>query len=98
MLNRAASALSTLPATARPFASTLGMHRFLANGAATLPALIEPVQAGVRLALAKARGPVALVVHDWSGIHYHDTGRKKDLYRRSHEHDTGYDFGIKHTF
>lgn len=91
MLNRAATALSALPGTAQPFASTLGMHRFLANDATTLPALIEPVQTGVRLTLAKARGPVGLVVHDWSGIHYHDTGRKKDLYQRSHKHDTGYE-------
>jgi hypothetical protein len=67
------------------------MHRFLANDATTLPTLIEPVQAGVRLTLAKSRGAVALVVHDWSGIHYHDTGRKKDLYQRSHKDDTGYE-------
>jgi hypothetical protein len=67
------------------------MHRFLANDAVTLAALIEPVQTGIRLALAKTSGPVGLVVHDWSGIHYHDTGRKKDLYQRSHKHDTGYE-------
>jgi len=67
------------------------MHRFLANDATTLPVLIEPVQTGVRLTLAKTHGPVGLVVHDWSGIHYHDTGRKKDLYQRSHKHDTGYE-------
>jgi hypothetical protein len=91
VLNRAATALSTLPGTAQPFASTLGMHRFLANDAVTLPALIEPVHTGVRVALARTGGPVGLVVHDWSGIHYHDTGRKKDLYRRSHTHDTGYE-------
>jgi hypothetical protein len=91
VLNRAATALSALPGTAQPFASTLGMHRFLANDATTLPVLIEPVQTGVRLTLAKTHGPVGLVVHDWSGIHYHDTGRKKDLYQRSHKHDTGYE-------
>lgn len=91
MLNRTASGLSTLPKTAQPFASTLALHRFLANDATTLPALIEPVQTGVRLTLAKSHGPVGLVVHDWSGIHYHDTGRKKDLYQRSHKHDTGYE-------
>ncbi|WP_439620696.1 hypothetical protein [Gemmata sp.] len=67
------------------------MHRFLANGATTLPALIEPVHTGVRLTLARTGGPVGLVVHDWSSIHYHDTGRKKDLYQRSHAHDTGYE-------
>lgn len=93
MLNRAATSLSALPGTAQPFASTLGLHRFLKNKATTLPTLIEPVQADVRHALARTRGPVALVVHDWSGIHYHDVGRKKDLYRRSHKHDTGYELG-----
>lgn len=91
VLNQAATSLSTLPGTAQPFASTLGMHRFLNNDAATLPTLIEPLQEGVREALAKTTGPVALVAHDWSGIHYHDIGRKKDLYQRSHEHDTGYE-------
>jgi hypothetical protein len=67
------------------------MHRFLYNDAVTLPALVEPLQDGVREAFANTRSPVALVVHDWSGIHYHDTERKNDLYQRSHEHDTGYE-------
>jgi hypothetical protein len=93
VLNQAATSLSTLPGTARPFASTLGMHRFLNNDAVTLPALIEPVQDDIRKALVQTGGPVALVVHDWSGIHYHDTGRKTDLYQRSHKHDTGYELG-----
>lgn len=67
------------------------MSRFLNNDSVTLPALIEPVQEAVRKNLAHSQGPVALVVHDWSGIHYHDTGRKHDLYQRSHKHDTGYE-------
>lgn len=91
VLNQAATSLSALPGTARPFASTLAMHRFLNNDSTTLPALIEPVQEQIRNALATTRGPVALIVHDWSGIHYHDTGRKTDLYQRSHKHDTGYE-------
>jgi hypothetical protein len=91
VLNQAATSLSALPGTVQPFASTLGMHRFLNNDTVTLPALIEPVQADVRCAFTTTRGPVALVVHDWSGIHYHDTGRKPDLYQRSHKHDTGYE-------
>lgn len=91
MLNHVVSGLSTLPGTARPFASTLGMHRFLYNDAVTLPALIEPLQDGVRQAFANTRSPVALVLHDWSGIHYHDARRKTDLYQRSHKHDTGYE-------
>jgi hypothetical protein len=91
VLNRVVSGLSALPGTARSFASTLGMHRFLNNDTVTLPALIEPVQDDIRCALAKTGSPVALVIHDWSGIHYHDTGRKTDLYQRSHKHDTGYE-------
>jgi hypothetical protein len=91
VLNRAATSLSTLPGTARPFASTLALHRFLNNESVTLPALIEPAQEQVRDAFRKTGGAVALVVHDWSGIHYHDTARKKDLYQRSHRHDTGYE-------
>lgn len=91
VLNQAATSLSTLPGTARPFASTLAMHRFLNNESVTLPALIEPAQEQIRDAFIKTAGPVALVVHDGSGIHYHDTGRKTDLYQRSHKHDTGYE-------
>jgi hypothetical protein len=91
VLNQATTALSTLPGTAQPFASTLAMSRFLNNDSVTLPALIEPVQDAVRKNLALSKGPIALVVHDWSGIHYHDTGRKHDLYQRSHKHDTGYE-------
>jgi hypothetical protein len=94
VLNRAATALSTLPGTAQPFASTLAMSRFLNNPAVTLPALIEPIQDAVRNSLAKSTGPVVLVVHDWSGIHYHDTRRKRDLYQRSHKHDTGYELAV----
>lgn len=91
MLTGAASALSTLPGTATPFASTLAMCRFLANPAVTLPALIEPAQDDIRAALARSPGPVALVVHDWSSLHFHDAGRKKDLRQRTHAYDTGYE-------
>lgn len=91
MLNQATSALSTLPGTAQPFASTLAMHRFFHNDATTLPTLVEPLQTGIRQALAKLPDAPTLVAHDWSGIHYHDSKRKQDLYQRSHKHDTGYE-------
>lgn len=91
MLTGVTNGLSALPGTAHPFAATLAMHRFLNNPAVTLPALIEPAQERVRAAVADSRGAVALVVHDWSSLHFHDTGRKKDLYQRTHAHDTGYE-------
>ena len=97
MLTGVTSGLSALPGTAHPFAATLAMYRFLTNPVVTLPALIEPAQERVRAAVAESRGAVTLVVHDWSSLHFHDTGRKKDLYQRTHAHDTGYELAAPTT-
>jgi hypothetical protein len=88
-VNAAANALSTLPGTAAPFASTLGMSRFFNHEFVTLPALIEPAQDAIRDALARSSGPVALVAHDWSMIQYRTPN--PDRYRRTHGTDLGYE-------
>lgn len=91
MLNAAASGLSTLPGTAKPFASTQAMWRFLAHDDTTLPTLIEPVREAARDTLATCPGTVALVVHDWSMIHFGGHGSKPDRLRRTHATDVGYE-------
>ena len=90
-VNAAVNALSTLPGTATPFASTLGMSRFFNHEFVTLPALIEPAQDAVRDALARSDGPVALVAHDGSMIPYRT--RNPDRYQRTHATDVGYELG-----
>jgi hypothetical protein len=90
-VNPALTSLSALPGTAAPFASTLGMSRFLNHEFVTLPALIEPAQDTIRNALARSDGPVALVAHDWSMIRYR--ARNADRYQRSHTTDLGYELG-----
>ena len=91
VLNAAASGLSTLPGAAKPFACTQAMWRFLANPDTTLPTLIEPVRELARESLASCSGTVALVVHDWSMIHFGGHGSKPDRLQRTHATDVGYE-------
>lgn len=91
MLNAAASGLSALPGTAQPFSSTQAMWRFLRHEATTLPTLIEPVHEAARLSLDKSHGPVALIVHDWSMLHFGGHASKADRFQRTHKTDVGYE-------
>ena len=91
MLNAAASGLSALPATAQPFASTKALHRFLANDAVTLPALIEPIRETARPILAQSSTHVGLIVHDWSMLHFGGHPSKRDRLQRTHKTDLGYE-------
>ncbi len=91
VLNAAASGLSTLPGTAKPFACTQAMWRFLAHEDTTLPTLIEPVREAARDTLATCSSPVALIVHDWSMIHFGGHDSKPDRLRRTHATDVGYE-------
>lgn len=90
-VNAAVTGLSALPGTARSFAATRAMTRFLRHDGLAFHALIEPAQDAVREALRATRSPVALVVHDWSmfGLRTHES--KADRYRRSHADDLGYE-------
>jgi hypothetical protein len=91
VLNAAASGLSALPGTAKPFACTQALWRFLANDRVTLPALIEPVRETARSQLAQARVQVGLIVHDWSMLHYGGHTVKGDRLQRTHKTDLGYE-------
>jgi hypothetical protein len=92
-VNPAVNALSTLPATAKPFAATKGMHRFLNHEHTPLCALIEPAQEAIRDALAASNAAVALVVHDWCMFSFTTHTGKRDRYQRSHDQDLGYELG-----
>ena len=82
---------AALPRLTQAFASTQGAWRFYANEAATLPALIAPVQtAGIR-ALADSPAAYALVAHDWSNLNYHRHTGKADQILFSQGSDRGYE-------
>lgn len=92
-VNAVVSGLSALPGTARPFAATRAMSRFLNHKGIPFPALIEPAQDAVRSALAGRLGRFALVVHDWCMFNFNQHTSKHDRYVRSHETDLGYELG-----
>ena len=81
--------LSALPGTARPFAATRAMSRFLNHEGVPPHALIEPAQDAVRSALAERPGRFALVVHDWCMFNFNAHESKRDRYVRSHDTDLG---------
>ena len=92
-INAATSGLSALPGTARPFAATKAMSRFLNHKDIAFHALLEPAQDNVRTELATSNSPFALVVHDWSMFGFNTHTGKRDRYQRSHETDLGYELG-----
>src|ERR1700677_3617717 len=79
--------LSALPGTGTAYGATRAMSRFYANDGTTLPALIEPAQDQIRVALATSAATVALVVHDWCMFNFNTHTSKRDRYQRSHETD-----------
>jgi hypothetical protein len=92
-VNAVVTGLSALPGTARPFAATRAMSRFLNHEDIPFHALIEPAQDAVRSALAGRPGRPVLVVHDWCMFNFNRHTSKRDLYVRSHDTDTGYELG-----
>lgn len=92
-VNAAVTGLSALPGTARPFAATRAMTRFLNHDDIPFAALIEPAQDAVRSALAERPGRFVLVVHDWCMFNFNSHESKRDRYVRSHGDDLGYELG-----
>jgi hypothetical protein len=92
-VNAAVTGLSALPATAKPMASIKAMSRFLHHTEVTPQALIEPVCAAIRDAVARSSAAFALVVHDWSMFSFHTHTSKTDCFQRTHDQDVGYDLG-----
>jgi hypothetical protein len=92
-VNAAVNGLSALPATAKPFAATKAMHRFLNHDDTHLCALIEPLHEALRDALVASEAAVALAVHDWCMFSFRTHTGKRDRYQRSHDRDLGYELG-----
>jgi len=92
-VNPAVTGPSALTKTARQFAATKAMSRFLNHEKVTLPALIEPAQEAVRKALRESVAAVVLVVHDWCMFSFNTHTGKKDKYQRSGPNDCGYELG-----
>jgi hypothetical protein len=92
-VNAVVTGLSALPGTARAFAATRAMCRFLNHEDIPFHALIEPAQDAIRSTLAERPGRFALVVHDWCMFNFHAHTSKRDRYVRSHDTDLGYELG-----
>lgn len=90
-VSAAVHGLSALPSTALALASVKAMSRFLHNEAVTLPALIEPVQEQIRVALASSASPDVLILHDWSWVASVTSNSDCLVYGR--HHSRGYDLG-----
>ena len=90
-VNAVVSGLSALPSTAPAIAAVKAMSRFLHHEAVTLPALIEPVQEQVRVALAQTASPDVLILHDWSWVA--SVTSNSDCLVAGRHHSSGYDLG-----
>ena len=86
-----AAGIKTLPATASAFAQTQAAWRFLNNPHVPLTALAAPLLEEARTAAAHQCDEFALVMHDWSHLHYNAHTRKTDRVQLAHSHDHGYE-------
>jgi hypothetical protein len=86
-----AAGIAALPGVGTAFAQTMALWRFLNNDRVTLPALVEPLRAAARDALADSPSAYALVVHDWCKLSYGGHASKRDLVQVTHESCFGYE-------
>ena len=86
-----AAGLHAIEPARQPFAATQAAWRFFHNPAVSLPQLVRPVQEATRQALAQAASFEALVVHDWSKLHYGTHSSKTDGVPLTQEGDLGYE-------
>jgi len=85
-----AAGLRILPETAENFASVQAAWRFYANPQVTLPQLAQPVLDRARQAVDQC-DHFALIVHDWSQLHYNGHEAKKHRIPLSQSTDLGYE-------
>lgn len=88
---RVAGGLRVLPGTADTFASVQAAWRFYGNPRIRLPTLIEPMIETGRQALARESGAYALILHDWSLLHFSSHQSKHDRVALSRRGDLGYE-------
>ena len=72
-------------------AATQAAWRFYHNPRVNLPALMEPLLEAGRQALEQDAGHYALVMHDWSNLHFNQHRGKEDRVSLSRSDDLGYE-------
>jgi hypothetical protein len=90
-VHRTAAGLRAGLATRRAFASTQAAWRFYANDRIDLADLARPLIAAARDGVRSECRHYALVVHDWSPLHYGAHEGKRDRVALSQSHDLGYE-------
>jgi hypothetical protein len=90
-LHAVAAGLRALPEVAQPFAATQAAWRFYAHPEVTLPQLAGPLLEAARVGVAQACDRYALVVLDWSNLHYPLHTAKTDRVELSGPYDLGYE-------
>ena len=85
-----AAGLRALPGEAEAFASTQAAWRFYHNDQVSLTQLSQPLLEHARQAMAESTKSYALVVHDWSQLHFNDHDSKLDRIALSQATDLGY--------
>jgi hypothetical protein len=90
-LDRVAAGLRALPGTAQAFATTQAAWRFFANPRVSLPQLAQPLIHAAQAAVMHDNDRYALVIHDWSQLHFNAHTRKHDRAELSRSTDLGYE-------
>ena len=85
-----AAGLRALPGEAEAFASAQAAFRFYNNERIPLTQLSQPLLEHARNAVADTCKSFALVVHDWSHLHFNDHASKHDRIALSQKTDRGY--------
>lgn len=86
-----AAGLRALPETKGSFAATQGAWRFFRNPRVTLSALMEPLLAQARSAIATECQEYVLAVHDWSALGFAKHESKTDRIPLKTKHPVGYE-------
>lgn len=86
-----AAGLRAVPGAAKAFASTQAAWRFYGNDEVSLTQLSQPLLDHARQGVAESCTAYALVVHDWSQLHYNDHASKRDRVALSQTTDLGYE-------
>jgi len=85
-----AAGLRLLPHTDSSLAAAQAAWRFYANPRVSLPQLAQPLLDQARAALAASSSQWALVIHDWSPLHYTRHHAKEDRIVLYNKNDFGY--------
>ena len=88
--DRLAAGLRVLPETAQAFAAAQAAWRFYSNPALSLPVLAEPLIEAAKVGVREMCRDYALMVLDWSLLHYKHHVSKSDRIELANHQDLGY--------